>query len=298
MKKKDLISKWLDFNLSDTELEAFNELDASDSYRKISETAQLFKAPELEVASSYNSLNTKISAQKKKKPVLRYISGITAVLVICFGVYYFIAGQSDTFKAVNGTTAKVKLPDSSEVILNDGSSISFEAGNWETDRMVSLEGEAFFKVVKGGKFTVSSAHGEVAVLGTQFSIKDRPDFFEVICYEGRVRVSIKEKQFDLNAGEGIKWYGDTILNESIAEVKPEWLANKSVFKSVPYIQVLRELERQYDINITGRPADYETLFTGTFSHENLDTALQAITIPLNLSYTIDGKNVVLKNNQQ
>ena len=71
--------------------------------------------------------------------------------------------------------------------------------------------------------------------------------------------------------------------------------NKSVFRSTPFSIVVDELERQYNISISGDQRNTQTLFTGSFYHENLDTALQAITIPLNLEFSINGNEVVLKS---
>ncbi len=298
MKKIDLISKWLDFNLSDNELEAFNNLDASGSYRKISDAAKHFRAPDFNPADSYTSLQQKLIKQKKSIPWTRYISGVAAVLVVCFGMYYFLNTPSTEYIAENKITTKFLLPDTSEVILNAGSSISFNEESWADNRFLKLKGEAYFKVAKGEKFTVITEHGSVSVFGTQFTLKDRPGYYEVTCYEGLVQVRYNNLKIMLSAGNTYKIFGNKVVNEVTSSIKPGWLDKKSIFKSVPYRQVVNELERQYDLRISGDATNDQTLFTGNFSHENLEIALQAITIPLNLSYTINGKNVVLKNNRQ
>ena len=298
MKKKDLISKWLDFNLDDSELEAFNKLDASGSYHKISETAKLFKSPSLDSDNSYKLLQEKLKHHRKTRPLWRSISAIAAILVISLGVLYFLNSSSTSHHAQNGITTQLLLPDSSEVILNAGSLLTYDADNWPEKRALSLKGEAYFKVAGGSTFTVSTARGTIRVIGTQFKVKDRPEFFEVVCYEGRVEVVLNNEKQLLAAGQSFKSLGSEIFAESTRAEYPEWLDKKTIFKSVPFHQVVSELERQYDIKITGTPVENTTAFTGTFSHENLETALQAITIPLNLSYSINGKNVVLKNNRQ
>ncbi|MBT8275789.1 MAG: FecR domain-containing protein [Bacteroidia bacterium] len=298
MKKKDLISKWLNFNLSDEELEAFNDLDASSSYHRIDRAAEYFRAPEYDADTSYLKLQNKLGHQKKSRPLFTYFSGIAAVLVVAFGLFYLLNSANELeYLAENSTTKEFTLPDTSEVTLNAGSSISFIEKDWASSRNLKLKGEAYFKVAKGEKFTVQTKQGSVSVLGTQFRVNDREGYFEVTCYEGLVRVSHGGNELDLQAGNTYKVFGNTIINEVTALAIPSWLENKSMFKSMPYHQVIAELERQYDIKISGDSADSAILFTGSFSNKNLDTALQAITIPLNLSYTINGKNVVLKINQ-
>lgn len=298
MKKKDLISRWLDFNLNDDELETFQKLDVSNSYQKITDAARHFKAPDFDAASSYVSLHSKLPSRQKRYSIVKYVSAIAAVLIVCFGIFYFINSSSVEYLASNNSTTEFQLPDASKVILNDGSVISFDDSNWNENRKLKLEGEAYFIVSKGSKFTVITQQGEVSVMGTQFNVKDRPDYFEVSCFEGRVQVIHSGKVLELTAGDMFKAYGDKSIKEVTSAAKPEWLDEKSMFKSVPFNQVVEELERQYDIEISGDAKRDQTLFTGSFSHKNLETALQAITIPLNLSYTINGNIVVLKNNRQ
>lgn len=299
MKKKDLISKWLNFNLSDEELEVFNKLDTSSSYHRIDRAAKLFKAPVYDVNSSYTELKGKLGSQNKSRNLYSYISAVAALLVVAFGLFYLLNTSSDVaYYAENSTKTEFLLPDRSEVILNAGSSVSFNDKNWSKNRNLTLEGEAYFKVAKGEKFTVQTKQGTVVVLGTQFKVNDREGYFEVSCYEGLVLVTNRGKEIELPAGYTYKTFGDRVVNEATALSKPSWLNNKSTFKSIPYNQVISELERQFDIEITGDATENKTLFTGSFSNENLKLALQAITIPLNLSYTINGKNVVFKINQQ
>ena len=104
------------------------------------------------------------------------------------------------------------------------------------------------------------------------------------------------KSLELTSGNTFKIYQGNQYLEAIGIAEPSWIHNKSTFSSVPYEQVLDELERQYDITISGASVYNDTIFTGSFTHQNLDTALQAITIPLNLSYVMKGNEVVLKEN--
>ena len=297
MKKKDLISKWLNFNLSDTEKETFDKLDVSASYHRIDRAAKYFKAPELNTESSYQDLKSKLGSQNETtRPLYGYISGLAAVLVVAFGLFFLLnSSEATEYIAENASMTEFSLPDTSEVILNAGSSISYDENKWADVRMVKLDGEAYFKVAKGKKFSVHGSQGVVTVLGTQFKVKDRENYFEVSCYEGLVRVELRGHSYELSAGDAVKSYGDMVVSERTVLGKPSWLEHKSIFKSVPYHEVIRELERQFDVQITGEATNSDTLFTGSFSNENIDTALQAITIPLNLSYSIDGKSVVLKN---
>ncbi len=161
---------------------------------------------------------------------------------------------------------------------------------------MELSGEAFFKVSKGQKFTVNTQVGTVQVLGTQFNIKERPNYFEVQCYEGLVAVTYNNKTLKLSKGKSFRVLDGTIqLVDDFNAENPSWLQAESSFDKIPLSQVVSELERQYDLNIDYKTVDGSQLFTGTFTHSDKNIALQSITIPLKLSYKIEGRNVTLYN---
>ena len=297
MKKEDLIIKWLDNNLSEKELQAFKQLDASSIYTKMDKAARSFKAPDFDVDAAYSRLKAVRVSKNSSAPWKRYLSGIAAALALTLGLYFTFQYTPDTeILAQNSKKIEWMLPDSSEVVLNAGSSISFNEKAWSNNREVDLKGEAYFKVAKGSKFTVHTPQGEVLVLGTQFTVNARDNFFEVVCFEGLVQVNHNGMIRELPAGKGFKVYGNKEVNHITEKLEPTWLQEKSSFISVPYAEVVQELERQYGTSISLDQGLNETLFTGSFTHANLETALQAITIPLNLSYTINGNEVVLKSN--
>ncbi|NCQ58975.1 MAG: DUF4974 domain-containing protein, partial [Flavobacteriales bacterium] len=53
------------------------------------------------------------------------------------------------------------------------------------------------------------------------------------------------------------------------------------------------LQRQYDIEVVLKIRDKNILFTGTFTHTNLEAALKTICVPLQLKYSIDDKRGVI-----
>ena len=131
------------------------------------------------------------------------------------------------------------------------------------------------------------------MLGTQFNVISRNDILEVICFEGRVKVTQNSNEMYLSAGQAFS----TILNSSIKEHElssPTWVQGISRFESAPFYFVASEMERQYNIKITYPQTIENSLFTGSFSDKNLEAALQAITIPFNLEYSIKGTSVMLK----
>lgn len=72
-----------------------------------------------------------------------------------------------------GETFKVVLSDGTEVFLNSDSRLAYPTVFKGKERVVSLEGEAYFKVTKDAKhpFIVKSGNLQVRVLGTEFNVR-------------------------------------------------------------------------------------------------------------------------------
>ena len=190
----------------------------------------------------------------------------------------------------------IELPDGSSTQLNALSALTFNKRNWKKSRDLELNGEAYFKVEKGSTFNVITETGTVAVLGTEFNVKHRDNLFEVVCYEGSVRVNGKIKTTILKPGDSyLILDGNYIAKEKEKFKSPNWISNKSYFKSMPFKYVLNEFERQFNLEIDAQNIDVSILYTGSFTHTNLDLALKSITLPFNLKYSINNNTVLLSS---
>lgn len=295
MEKEYLIKKWLDNSLTPEELEAFKALEDYEALTKLSNYTKGFKAPEYNEDEALKTVLHQIETKKQSKvnwlqPVLK----IAAILVLCFGAYYYTTTLDTTFTTDFSEKISVELPDHSKVDLNALSSITFNKSDWKNNRNVSLKGEAFFDVEKGSTFNVNTSNGIVTVLGTEFNVKQRDNFFEVTCYEGLVQVTYKNNKTKIKPGESFLVLKDLVINNQTVYNQPQWLTNTSAFKSLPLKEVIAELERQYNIKVETKNINTDLLFTGRFTHNNLDTALKSITQPLQLTYTKTNQTIILE----
>lgn len=295
MKREELIRKWLDNELEPKELQLFKALDDYESLVRISEGLQNFRHNSFDTDLELNNLKKVIATKNQKKNWLKPLTAIAAAIVILFGIYHSLNIQETEISTLASQKQEVILPDNSNVSLNSLSSLTYNEKEWDTQREVQLQGEAFFKVEKGSTFNVKTTTGLVTVVGTQFTVKDRNELFEVVCYEGIVRVDHLGESFLLKKGERyIKMEGITTSKTKTARLNPSWITNTSSFKSIPYTAVLAEFERQYDIEIKVSNIDSKQLFTGSFIHNDIDIALKSITLPLNLKYTRTNRMITLK----
>lgn len=296
MNKEELIKKWFDNNLSLEEQKAFEQLDNSSDLIKLNNALHSFKAPEYSINSEYSHLKSELDSVKIKTNRWFYtVLKIAAVLALLLSAYYYTTTLDTEIQTKIAEQTIISLPDASEVNLNVNSFLAFNEHKWEKARVVNLKGEAFFKVAKGKKFEVVTKYGKVTVLGTQFNIIQRNDFFEVTCFEGLVAVTHSENRIELSPGNSFRWIdGEIIANDKVLAAQPSWLRGESSYNNVNLKHILSELENYYKIKINAENIDTSRLFTGSFTHKNLDLALKSVTIPLNLSYSKTGAIVVLK----
>lgn len=297
MNKEELIKKWLDNELNTDEQRAFEALDEGRELARLSDALHHFKAPEFNTSVSLSATLEKINSAKQLnsnswlKPLLR----IAAVLVIAFGIYFYTAALDANYTTLASQKTSIELPDNSQVTLNAESVLAFNERSWYKERSVDLSGEAYFIVAKGSKFDVNTPSGIVSVLGTEFNVKQRENLFEVVCYEGSVQVDYKSDKTILKPGDSFLLLdGKIIAKEKEEALNPSWINNESYFKSMPVGFVINEFERQYNKTINTGTLDESLLFTGSFSHSDMELALKTITLPFNLNYSIDGNTIILE----
>ncbi len=295
MKKDDKIKKWLNGILSEEEMRDFKETDDFKEIEKIDKYIVHFKAPDYNVNEEKTKLRETSYAQNSRSLyTINNFLKIAASLLIISSIAFIYFESSDQIQTITSNDrTELHLPDSSFLRLNHASSISYTENNWKDERYLKLSGEAYFEVTEGSQFAVETPHGKVTVLGTEFNVKARPDYFEVICYEGKVRVESTQTSKVLSKGDKIQIIDKTLVESTVEDLEPSWLNGNSSFNSVPLKTVLKELELQYSIKIQSKDIQSEKLFSGSFTNNNLDLALKSITIPMNLSYEIDEGLVIL-----
>ncbi len=295
MKNEKDILRYFDNELSEDQKKALHQANDFEFYSKVAHYAEQLETPKINVEQALSEFkNRQVPKGKVKTLNFKTWYKVAAVLVIMLCCSYALFFNNEKlYTTTIAQTETLYLPDDSEVVLNASSNLAYNKKEWKDKRNLNLEGEAFFKVSKGQKFTVKTSAGSVEVLGTQFNVKQRSGYFEVQCYEGLVGVSHKNQLVKLQPGKTFRVIDGKVI--SVADFTgstPSWLQNESSFVNVPLGQVIAELERQYDIHITAENIDVTQLYTGAFAHNDKNVALTAVTVPLKLSYKINGKNVI------
>ncbi len=295
--QENYLAKWLNNELTEEELAAFKKTAEYASYVRLLAASGKLEGPDFDVEKALSELRNKRPDKEVKvvrlRPYKRILRVAAAIAVLLAVSYFYVDSLDERVSTQYAERSEVILPDNSEIVLNADSKVSFSKKKWNEERNVSLEGEAFFKVAKGKRFTVSTDNGTVTVLGTQFNVENREGFFEVTCFEGLVSVTYHSKEMKLPAGSSfLAVNGKIIEAETPNTAEPTWMNNESTFKSIPLNFVLNEFQRQYNVEVKTENIDLNRLFTGSFSNTNIDLALQSISAPSQIKFKLEGNKVL------
>jgi len=297
------LARWLANELTAEELHEFENSEDFEKYTQIVDALETAEIPDFDVEMNFQATLKKLtqdstedvlksSVPKKRVLPLWSYAAAASVVLIFFAYSFFFTATTYTTQLAEKTS--FELPDGSQVNMNAGSSVRFKKSGWSEERALSLDGEAFFKVKKGSSFTVNTHQGNVTVLGTQFTVNARENVYHVTCYEGKVLVVTQQKDsIILTQGMSFLLNKNEKKEYTIDGNQPSWISNESSFNGIPIEMVINDLERQFDINISGKEFIKPALFTGRFSHKDAKLAVQTVFMAMEIPYTTDTHGNVL-----
>jgi transmembrane sensor len=200
-----------------------------------------------------------------------------------------------------GQKSKIMLPDGSVVWLNSKSSIEYPKLFSSTERLVHLEGEAFFEVAQDSirPFKVASGNVTTTALGTSFNVQFYRDDKEmaITLVSGKIKVSIDshDPYFPQPGNQIIYNWNENIVKDK--KIKTDqviaWKNGLLIFDKDNYDDVEKKLERWYGVNIRTHgtpPSDF--IVTGQIeSSESLELALESLSYGGDFEYKINGKEI-------
>ncbi|WP_136466451.1 FecR family protein [Flagellimonas onchidii] len=292
----DFLAKWASGNLSNKEQEEFEKSKEHEHFKAILDGTDLLQVSDYDSEALYARIRQGISREKNKKViplVPKWVYGVAASIALLLGIAYVFNSDLE-YSTTFGEQMAIVLPDGSEVILNAKSQLEHKKRNWENNREISLQGEAYFKVNKGATFTVNTKKGSVIVLGTEFTVNAGADYFQVICYEGEVSVHSNDVTEIIGEGEAVRMFNGSFEQWNMEDVSPQWLQGESSFTNAPLLQVIKTLEKQFGIHVDHKKVAIDGLrFTGSFSHANVRLALRTVFEPMEIKFTFADKNTVV-----
>jgi len=197
---------------------------------------------------------------------------------------------------------KTILPDGTHVWLNAESKLFYPTQFNGPERLVKLQGEGYFEVAHNATkpFIVVSGDQRVKVLGTKFNINaygNEPTILTTLV-SGSVELSNTHSKTSIKLKPGEQ--GRLVLGViDVKKVDTEpfiaWTANEFQFKGAQLSEVLRQLERWYDIDVDYKNVP-ETKVHGTISRDKkLKSVLYALGEITDLKFKATGRRIEIEN---
>lgn len=239
----------------------------------------------------------------------RIASIIMIVLLTSLSVYYYTAKQlkmHDMIVSVDkGQKATVVLPDGSKVWVNSDSKLVYGNRFTSKERVLELEGEAYFEVApdKNRPFIVETDNFSVKALGTSFDVKSYKEdtWASTVLMSGKVEVKSKKETLILEPDQRILFDKTTgKMEKSIVTDAGDysgWMYNTLSFEAETFENIVQTLQRLYNTRIIFETESLKKYrFTGTPGNTSLESILQILSLTSPLSYEVKDSVIILREN--
>jgi hypothetical protein len=215
----------------------------------------------------------------------------------------------NTIRIPYGKRFQLQLSDGTVVHLNAGTTlrypVRFTAGQ---DRLVFLDGEAYFDVAKDKKhpFIVNAGNLYVRALGTHFNVSSysEDDLTDVVLEEGSVALYTKNQKFDALTNILLKpgFKGSFAKKDSIIDVKSvntdiytSWIYGELYFRNMSFKYIAKKLERHYNVTIENHNQKLANeKFNASFKQQPIGVVLSYFNDIQRINYTIKDDKITIK----
>ena len=249
------------------------------------------------------------------RSLLIRVSSVAAfiALVLGFSLSFLLNGQKESWQASqfenvvmapSGQKTQLVLPDGTLVWLNSGSRLSYNYQYSTKDRVVYLEGEAFFDVKKDTQypFIVKAGAVDVKVHGTAFNVSAYADEDDIMVALLRGKVSLLSATDQKLLAYLSPDQEATVSKRSLscrvescdASIESSWHHNLLKFDGTPAKEVWKKLERWYGVDIALSNVSPSQAYWFTIKTESLTELLEMINKITPIEYKLDGKEVTIR----
>jgi transmembrane sensor len=308
--------------------------DDADNLSSLNETQkrQLQERMYQHIAEKLATDKAFIPAGQKKYAVLKYVKYPAIAAAALYALYVLLPFQlaKKTLPApvqqlitVTNNGKKIRmlvLKDGSHVWLEPGGRITYPALFGQTNRLLSMSGEAFFEVTKDPRkpFVITSGRIITKVWGTSFRVRDvrNETTAQVSVLTGKVSVSVpgalsinEKKPVAVNNSRIVLLYPHQqveyletdrklhtgIKNEDGLQL---WKKTNLSFDNTPVKDMIPLLNKAFGLNIHTSDKSLAAYFvTADLNELNFPEVMEVLRNTLNINYEIYGNNVLLIKGQ-
>lgn len=253
----------------------------------------------------YSKQSVMLSFHQK---ITRIVAVIIPLFVLAGSYLYYVSTKNNIIEisVAYGEKRHILLPDSSEIWLNSGTILKYPKGFAGDQRLVELDGEAYFSVKKNATkpFIVKTSQLSVKVLGTKFNVKaySTDKRITTTLSSGKVEINAQSQSSRILKPNEQLDYDKNTSNIRISE-RPygdtdSWITGKLIITNASFIEILQTLQRRYNIvfDNTTNISESKRYTISFLRNENLDETLSVLKDIIGFCYQKRENRIILTNN--
>lgn len=246
--------------------------------------------------------------------IYQKVAAFLLIPIIGFGILYWVSQHNQSVSqytetiAPRGQKSQIVLADGTRVWLNSDTKIKYPGNFSKKQRDVYLDGEAFFEVSKNPHqpFVVHTSGVNVKVLGTKFNVKAYADEnqIETSLFEGKVNLLLNDptsaQQLVKEVKPGQSFAYSKTDHQLVANKFPQdeingWKKNQLIFKDDTFGNLVRKLERWYDVKVVYDEEKFNDrrLTVELYEGERLERLMNIISLALSVDYKYEKGEIIL-----
>lgn len=294
---EELLDSYLHENFENNPSLLSPDMSEKESFKKLAAASEL----------SADDKAAVIRISPLKKPwYFKFIAAAACFAALAGIFFYFNKDNLHRIKTSTnaGDRKNIRLPDGSEVILYENSTLSYNDNFTDNNRNVYLNGEAFFKVKHTAEHTAFTVHTKdsmhIRVLGTKFEVSDLNGKSRVILEEGKVMVNLPDS---VHTDHAVLQPGDMLTVNEVTKKAENKKVNAILYtgrsgrsfelNNTPFAEISSMLKEIYGYE-TVLPDDQTArqAFSGTLPNNSLDDILKGLSKIVGLNYSVKGKKII------
>ena len=258
------------------------------------------------LTGAVDRINGKIRKNKERRRLVR-ASIVSCSFAICLavitivGIYkYVIPEKYDVLLSnTEEDVSQYLLSDGTRIFLRKGTTLSYNDDFNQSDRTVSLDGEAYFEVARDENipFLVKTPQTIVKVLGTSFNVKTEENT-EVVLEKGRVAICDEKGAHyaELIPGNlAIVTENEIQISSVNTSEYTRWRYNYKIYDRCSFDDFVNILENKFDVRFIYDPTIFKnTYFKMAITEEDtLEDILSMMAYIAKLNYEVKGNNIIV-----
>jgi transmembrane sensor len=250
------------------------------------------EAPPFDTQAAWLKVDSRLSSaiplRARVVPFRKWLAVVAAAacILLVAGIWWINRAPEVLTRTAIAALETIIMEDGTTVKLRKGSTVSYPAHFKGSERLVKLQGIAFFEVAHDAAkpFVIDAAEARVQVVGTSFSVATRPGEVELIVRTGRVKFSSASdpsRSGLVIAGERALLNASGLLKSVNSQSEfSSWTSGSLRFSNTPLPQVAQAVSDFYGVRVKINSTDSISIssekVTASFTNQDLPSVIEEL----------------------